>query len=116
MGLSGLLNAVMPIGTMSRLYLEQQLRSDGIDIKSIPDACLQELADEAVKSAKFWAKVDRQGWWKRVTQALKAEARLLALIIDETRDDRHKYTVGPYPDEKRAILARHGVKVAPRPG
>ena len=99
---------------MSRLYLEQQLRSDGIDIKSISEACLQELADEAVKSAKFWAKLDRRGWRERVTQALKAEARLLALIIDETREDRHKYTVGPYPDEKRAILARHGVKVAPR--
>ena len=88
MGLSSLLNAVMPIGTMSRRYLKQQLRGDGIDVISIPDACLQELADEAVKSAKFWAKLDRRGWRNRVTQALKAEAWLLALIIDETRDDR----------------------------
>ena len=114
MALSNLVNAVMPIGLMSRLYLKQQLRDDGIDVRSIPDACFQELADEAVKSAKFWAKKERKGWRKRVIQALRAEARLLALIIDETREDPHKYTVGPYPDEKRAILVRYGVKVTPR--
>src|SRR5262249_19094884 len=113
MGLANLVSAVMPVGMMSRLYLKERLRDDGIDVNSIPDACMQELADEAVKSAKFWAKMDRTGWRKRVTQALQAEARLLALIIDETREDRHKYTVGPYPDEKRAILVRYGVKVAP---
>lgn len=116
MGFSNLINAVLPIGMMSRLYLKHRLRNDGIDVRSIPDACLQELADEAVKSAKLWARMDRREWRKRVTQALEAEARLLALIIDATREDRHKYTVGPYPDEKRAILARYGVKVTPRQG
>jgi hypothetical protein len=82
----GLLKAVIglltPIRITSRLYLIDQLRRFGADVNKIPEPCLQELADEIVRTTKSIAAMSHCGWREIITDQVEGSAVNLSRILD----------------------------------
>ena len=112
-----LLNAAVGFATpiRTRIRLMEELKRRGVDVKAIPDPCLQQLADGAVEARRNLAKMSRSHWREEVIDALEGEATILAYIIEGAAEERLKLQTGSF-DGRRAILARYGVKFAPRQG
>jgi len=63
----------------------EELKRRGVDVKAIPDPCLQQLADGAVEARRNLAKMSRSHWREEVIDALEGEATILAYIIEGPR-------------------------------
>jgi hypothetical protein len=71
----------VPIQTSSRIYLAQQLGRYGIETGRIPEACMQELADYAVSTAKSLASFKGESWRAGITDSLDGHAGNIAEIL-----------------------------------
>jgi len=99
--LAGLLAyAVTPLSTTTRVYLERALMS--YDIR-LPRPCLQELADEAVRSEKLVAELSNGSWRGQLTTGLDVTASWVAHALGRLSME------DPPAQHVLNILRRHGV-------
>ena len=101
---------VLPIRLTGRLYLANRLAWYGVPKEYVPNACLQELADDTIAESKNIAALMREPWRSRVTEHLDGKAVHIATILKGTYD-----FAGPGEDQGREIerkLQKHGLNVA----
>lgn len=98
-----LLSLIVPLRWTSRLYLEQQLRENGIDPSRLPRPCLQELADDVIAHAREDANVWRANVRAQVVQFTEGQAILIAQVLQGTASG------GDTNDRIRSVLRKHGV-------
>jgi hypothetical protein len=102
--LTAIFGFLMPIRYTGRLLLQHELQQNGIDVRMIPQACLQEFVDEDIAHAKSEAKIGwaRQQHWKAQTvDFIEGRAILIAQVIQ-----------GVYANEHiAAVLQKHGVRL-----
>jgi hypothetical protein len=103
------LGYLLPIRTTARLYLARRLAQHGVHVGSIPKACLQELADDAVANVKSIAKLTHRRWREIVTFHLDEAAANIASVLDGTaRND-----MAGLGYEIMLILKKHGILFPP---
>jgi hypothetical protein len=105
-----LLGLLTPIRISGRLYLEDRLQRDGIDVR-LPRACLQELADEAIDNAKAVAQLRRQNWRKIITEYLDAQAYAIGSVLTGDRRGRLLPPELVINDRIKEVLRKHGVTI-----
>jgi hypothetical protein len=105
---------ILPLRWTSRLYLEQQLRAEGIDSARISKACLQELTDDVIRHAKIDAKLFHKNVRAAVVEFMDVQAGQVATVIEESAAGKSWTTElrrGSLDTEKhvREILHKHRV-------
>lgn len=108
-----LLNAIagfaIPIRITSRLYLADRLAHYGVEVKRLPDACLQELADDIMETVRPVAAATHRSWREIVTFHLdRAALDIARQLLGESPLDP---SLTAYLDHFAAIMRRHGVSV-----
>jgi hypothetical protein len=76
--LAGLAGALMPVRYTGKLYLIRELQKEGVDTSIIPESCLQELTDEAIRRCKDQSSFEGRNWRSAITQHLEQIAFLIA--------------------------------------
>jgi hypothetical protein len=100
---------VVPIRITSRLYLADRLAHYGVDIKRLPESCLQELADDIVRTTRSVAALSRKGWREIVTDHLEGAAVSIARLLLGEPLLNSPFT--EYIDHFAKIIRKHGVFV-----
>lgn len=105
-----MLGAALPIHFTSRIYLGQKLASSGVF--DIPEAALQELADEAVRECQWVAGIKGRSWRTDITDWLDAMAYKVAYLLLDDRDAIGRQLIdGEERANLAALLIKHGVTV-----
>lgn len=101
---------LVPIRYSGRRLLRLELLNNGVDIQKIPSACLDELAEQAIRTGKNIALLRGGNIRNEVVGQIEGEAVAIALIlippnreIDRVDQDYRRRFV--------PILERHGVQV-----
>jgi hypothetical protein len=107
--LQKLLVAVVGPHRLSRVYLADQLAYFGVERGRIPNACLQELADDCMKSVRFAAKAMHRKRREVAIEYLEDRAADISCILDgidpfDTRTEQ-------YDERVEAILLKHGILI-----
>jgi hypothetical protein len=98
-----LMSLILPLRWTGRLYLEQQLRENGVNTSKLPKACLQELADDVIAHAREDARTWRKNVRSQVVQFTKGSAILIAQVLKGTASG------GTTNERIRSVLRKHGV-------
>ena len=97
------LGAVVPPEVSGKLLLKQRLAHYGADPSRLPDACLQELAETSVQTAKMTATVMRESWREQMVNSIEGTAVLVAKHL-------HGEDEKTFGDSwTKDVLRRHGV-------
>jgi hypothetical protein len=106
------LSAFIPVRISSRVYLQQKLAEFGAP--ALPQAAVQDLADDAVRFAKAAARMCGKPWRADVTDWLEGQAANVACLLHDDRGAGGRQVVSDRLREVlAAILAKHGVQVPP---
>jgi hypothetical protein len=101
---------VIPIKTSSRVYLGQKFEQCGIT--HLPEAAVQELADDAVHLCKAEAELTGVNWRAGVADWLDGRATNVAHLLHDDRDPVGRQLVSDQLRERlTAILNKHDVAV-----
>lgn len=88
----------------SRLYLEAQLKENGVDAASLPKDCLQDLTDFSISETKrLWQPWEKL-WKSRIPTLIDGQAVLIMHAIEGTGS-------GELYNHLRSIMRRHGVEL-----
>jgi hypothetical protein len=108
--LAAMLGAVLPVRYSSKLYLVRELQKCGVNTAIIPEACLCDLTDEAIRKCKEQSAFEGHRWRHAITQHISQIAFLIACRLQG--DDIYMSAVGwpvPFVD----ILRKHGLVTSP---
>jgi hypothetical protein len=69
---------VVPVQYSGKLYLVRELQKYGANTSTIPEVCLRELTDEAIRQCKDQAKFEGRNWRTNFTLYIEQIAFLIA--------------------------------------
>jgi hypothetical protein len=69
---------VLPVQYSGKLHLVRELQKCKVDTSTIPEACLRELTDEAIRQCKDQAKFEGRNWRTNFTLHIEQIAFLIA--------------------------------------
>jgi hypothetical protein len=102
--LLGLIGLVLPVRSSSRLYLERQLKENGVDLALLSKECLQDLTDFSIAEIKRVWGPSETIWKSRVPTLIDGEAVMIMHAIEGTGS-------GELYNQLRSIMRKHGVQL-----
>lgn len=100
----GLFGLALPVRWTSRLYLEAQLRENGVDTARLSKHCIQDLADYCISETKrLWQPLETI-WKSRIPAVIDGQAIMIMHAIDGTGS-------GQQYNHLRSIMRRRGVQL-----
>lgn len=109
-----ILGRLLPVSYTGRKYFRNALVQNGVDISKIPAACLNELADQAIRQGKNIAALARRNVQTQVVQSIDGQAVAVAHVLDPPADAQ-TWLPADYRERFASVLERHGVHVPPLP-
>lgn len=107
-----LIGRLMPVTYSGRRYFRRALQQNGVDISKIPNPCLDELADQAIRQGKSIAALAGRNLQTSVVQAIDGQAVGVAIVLDPPADAASWFSA----DSRlryASVLEKHGVTVPP---
>jgi hypothetical protein len=80
--LAAILGAVIPVRYSSKLYLVRELQKFGTNTSIIPEACLRDLTEEAIRQCKEQSRFEGPSWRGTITQHIEQIAFLITCRLD----------------------------------
>jgi hypothetical protein len=96
---------LVPVKVSGRAYLKQCLVRNGIDPRTIPEACIYEFVDFAMKTSSFPVRPSAAEFRARVVKSLETMASIFVLWRHDPRDSMFQGQ-----SSYREIFERYGVK------
>jgi hypothetical protein len=72
-----IMGAVLPVRYSGKLYIVRELQKCGMNTSIIPEACLQDLTDEAIRNCKEQSRFEGRSWRATITQHIEQIAILI---------------------------------------
>ena len=107
--LHGIAEFILPSRTTSRLYLADRLAHCGVDVKRLPRACLQELADDIMRDTRSVAALS--GKSRREIAQIHLDGAATNIARQLLGKPPLEPTPTEYLDYFSAIVRKHGVSV-----
>jgi hypothetical protein len=104
--LDTMLGTVLPVRHTGKLYLMRELQKCSINTSIIPEACLQDLTDEAIRQCKDQSRFEGRWWRSTITQHIEEIAFLIACRLD---GDNIYMAAMRRPDPFVDILRKHSL-------
>jgi hypothetical protein len=104
--LTRILGAVLPIRYSGKLYLVRELQKGGANTSIIPESCLRELTDEAIRQCKEQSRFEGRSWRASITHHIEQIAFLITCRL--AGDDLYMSAMS-WPDPFVDILRKHGL-------
>jgi hypothetical protein len=104
--LAAIFRAVLPVRYSGKLYLVRELQKCGMNTSIIPEACLRDLTDQAIRQCKEQSSFEGRGWRSTITQHIEQIAFLIACRLG---GDNIYMSAMRWPDPFVDILRKHGL-------
>jgi hypothetical protein len=104
--LTAILGAVTPLRYSSKLYLVRELQKCGMNTSIIPEACLRDLTDEAIRQCKEQSRFEGHSWRGTITRHIEQVAFLITCRLN---GDNIYLSAMTWPVPFVDILRKHGL-------
>jgi hypothetical protein len=104
---SAMLGAVLPVRYSGKLYLVRELQKYRTNTSTIPEACLRDLTDEAIRQCKEQSGFEDRSWRGTITQHID---QIAFLITCRLSGDNMYMSAMSWPAPFVDILHKHGMQ------
>jgi hypothetical protein len=101
-----MVGAVLPVRFSGKLYLVREFQKCGMNNAVIPEACLRDLTNEAIRQCKEQSRFEGHSWRGNITQHISQIAFLIACRLQG--DDIYMSAMS-WPAPFVDILRKHGL-------